>query len=221
MPATPLDQRLRPVTGLVKSLSGVFGIRLEEELKYYVILKDKDIQIRKYRPFILAQTMVRGEFDVARELGMRRLNAYLQGHNDFRERFALTTPVFQSRGDRISFTTHKEATAEEENWVMGIILPARVGLGNMPHPLEKNIKLVKVPSLLVAVARYSGANTEALVDEHASSILQWLEKKFPKYKVISEPRYAQYDAPYVLPLLRRNEVHITITDTEVPQKKFH
>ena len=79
MPSTPIDQRLRPVSGIMKSIPGIFGIRLDEELKFYVILREGDMQIRKYRPFILAQTMVRGEFDVARELGMKRLQHFLQG----------------------------------------------------------------------------------------------------------------------------------------------
>lgn len=221
MPSTPIDENILPASGLMKSLPGMFGIRLDEELKYYVILKDKDMQVRKYRPFILAQTMVRGQFDVARDLGIRRLQHFLQGHNEFRERIRLTTPIFQSRGDRLSFTSQKELDPQEELWVMGIILPSRFGVGNMPHPLEKNIKLVKIPSLVVGACRYSGANSESMMDKKTAELLQWLEEKQPKFKTISEPRFAQYDALYALPLFRRNEVQITLTDTEMPQKKFH
>jgi hypothetical protein len=222
MPATPIDRRLIPVTGLMKSLPGMFGIRLDEEVKYYVISRDHDMQIRKYRPFILAQTMVRGSFDVARELGTKRLEMYLNGHNSFRERLSSTTPFFQSRGDKLSFTSPLESDlpSTEENWVLGIILPARFSIGNMPHPLEKNIKLLKIPSQIVAANRFSGINTQEVMDRETAKLLTWVENQ-KSYKAISEPRFAQYDGPIVIPLFRRNEIQISLIETDRPQKSFH
>ncbi len=220
MPSTPFDKNIIPANGLMKSLPGIIGIRLDEELKYYVILKEHSMQIRKYRPFILAQTIVRGEFNVARELAMKRLQHYLHGHNDFRERIRRTTPIFQSRGERLSFTSCVNDKPQEESWIMGIILPSRFGIGNMPHPLEKNIKLLKIPSLIVASRRYSGSNSEEVIDKQSDELYRWIEKH-PKYKIISEPRYAQYDGPYVVPIFRRNEIQISLIETDVPQKKFH
>ncbi len=222
MPATPIDRRLTPVTGLMKSLPGIFGIRLDEEVKYYVITRDHERQIRKYRPFILAQTMVRGTFEIARDLGIRRLELYLNGHNSFRERLPSTTPFFQSRGDRLSFTSPLEIDrhAHEENWVLGIILPARFSVNNMPQPLEKNIKLLKIPSQIVAASRYSGVNSEEVMNRESQKLLIWLEKQ-KNYKSISEPRFAQYDGPIVIPIFRRNEIQLSLIETDRPQKSFH
>ena len=109
--------------------------------------------------------------------------------------------------------------SSEESWVIGTILPSRFGVTNMPQPLEKNIKLVKIPGMMVASCRYSGKNSEELMDRKTLELMDWLEKQ-SRYKSVSEARFAQYDSPYSIPLLRRNEIQITVVETEMPQKKF-
>lgn len=221
MAATPIDPKLRPLSGLMKNIPGVFGIRFEEEPKFYVILKDSHKQIRKYRPFILAQTLVLGDFETARDLGYKRLSRFLQGHNSFQEKMMMTTPVFQVRGDRMSMTSIPEASDQpKESWILSFIMPARFNMGSIPHPIEKSIKLIKVPSVIVASLRYNGPNTEAQMDIKTQELYSWLESH-PKYKTISEPRFAQYDPPYVIPIFRRNEIQVTLIEADRPQKKFH
>ena len=221
MPSTPIDQRLRPIRGMMRNIPGLFGIRLEEEPKFYVILREGQKQIRKYRPFILAQTMIRGNFETARELGFKRLFRFLQGQNNLHDSIPMTAPVFQVRGDRMSLTSIPEAHAPlKESWIISFILPARYSVGNLPQPIDSSIKLIKVPSITVASLRYNGVNTELQMDLKTQELFSWLDSH-PNYKTISEPRFAQYDSPYVISFFRRNEIQISLVNAEKPQKKFH
>ncbi|MBM3423142.1 MAG: heme-binding protein [Chlorobi bacterium] len=45
-------------------------------------------------------------------------------------------------------------------------------------------------------------------EKYGGQLQAWLEKQ--GYRALSEPGFAAYDPPWIIPFLRRNEVQITI-----------
>ena len=204
-----------PFSEKLKSIPGFFGIRLEEEPKYYVIFKDDTKQIRKYIPFTMAQTLVRGDYKFAATEGFFRLANYIFGLNSTAEKMSMTTPVFQGRSRKLVMASPVLHEQKTDGWMMSFVLPAKYKYESIPKPLVSNIDIIKVPSLLVASIRYSGLNTEEKISEKAKELVEWIHSQH-RYSMISEPRSAQYDAPSVLPFFRRNEIQITVE--ELPTK---
>jgi hypothetical protein len=205
-----------PLSEKLKSIPGFFGLRLEEEPKYYVLMKDGKKQIRKYYPFIMAQTLIRGDFRFSANEGFYRLANYIFGANTTGEKMSMTTPVFQSKSRKLVIPAPVLHEQKSDGWMMSFVLPSKYKFETIPLPLMDNIELIKVPTLLVATLRYSGTNTEQKINEHSQELIEWIEGK-ENLKIISEPRSAQYDAPHVLPFFRRNEVQVTVI--EIPRRK--
>ena len=77
-----------------------------------------------------------------------------------------------------------------------------------PTPTNNEISLRLIPKQLMAVIRYSGRWTERNFNRHKEQLLESLEES--NIKTIGVAESAAYDAPYVLPFLRRNEVMIEV-----------
>ena len=69
-----------------------------EEPKFEVLLTDGAFEIRKYAPYIVAETMVEGDMDQASSKGFRLIADYIFGNNQAvssasSEKIAMTAPV--------------------------------------------------------------------------------------------------------------------------------
>ncbi len=209
-----------PLTEKLKSIPGFFGIRLEEEPKFYVLLKEGNFQIRKYNPIIMAQTFVRGDYSYAMSEGFYRLANYIFGANSTGEKMSMTSPVFQSKSKKLIMSAPVLHEQRTDGWMMSFIIPSKYKFDQLPRPLEGNIEIIKVPSLIVASIRYNGTNTEEKITEKSRALLDWVEGH-EDFSILSEPRCAQYDAPHVLSFLRRNEIQVTVSEMEKKKKRVH
>ena len=61
-----------PLSEKLKSIPGFFGIRLEEETKFFILFREGTKQIRKYYPFLMAQTFIRGNYEFCASEGFYR-----------------------------------------------------------------------------------------------------------------------------------------------------
>ena len=66
-----------------------------EQARYTVLGKGKDFELRHYEPYIVAETLVEGDFSEVGNEGFRRLFAYISGNNRSRQSISMTTPVSQ------------------------------------------------------------------------------------------------------------------------------
>lgn len=209
-----------PLIEKLKTIPGFFGIRLEEEPKFYVILKDSNFQIRKYYPFNMAQTFIRGDYDYAMTEGFFRLANYIYGANLDGEIMSMQSPVLQSKSKKLVVSAPVLHEQKTDGWMMSFILPSKYKFEKLPRPLEENIEIIKVPSLIVASIKYSGANSEEKINEKSRELLDWVDGH-EDFSIISEPRCAQYDAPHVLSFLRRNEIQVTVNEIEKKRFRTH
>lgn len=192
-----------PLTEKLKSIPEVFGIRVNEEPHYDVLRTDGDFELRQYRDQVLAEVTVSGtDFDTFREQAFEKLARYIFGENTSRkttseesapsEKLAMTAPVLQQRG-------------EKNEWIMSFILPKKLTLETAPEPRDESVKLREVPEFLAVAVRYSGTNSEAAVHEHEEKLALWLRKQ-DDLRANGTFFSAQYDGPFAMPFVRRNEV---------------
>ena len=192
-------------------LSGctVFGIRSAEEAPHEVLAEDGDIQIRRYRAAVVAETVVDGDYDETGSIAFNRLGGYIFGKNKKRQEIAMTAPVVREEAsEEIAMTVPVLQERSGRRWTMTFVMPAEYTLETLPEPLDPAVTLREQPPRTVATIRYSGSLSEERIDEKAVELRAWLKDN--GYKAVSSSRSAGYDPPWTLTFLRRNEVHIDV-----------
>lgn len=183
----------------------VFGIRSEETPKYQVLVKDGDFEIRSYSPYVVAKTVVKGEFDQVQEEAFRRLAGYIFGANEKKQSLSMTAPVVQKESQKIAMTAPVVQSPSEDGWEMTFMMPSQYKLEDLPKPNDPQVLFEQVPAKLFAVIRYSGSRKKGVNDMKAADLKEWLGRQ-PNYEITAGPNFAGYDPPWTLPWFRRNEM---------------
>jgi hypothetical protein len=186
----------------VESLIGVFGIRLYEEARYDVIDRIGDrVEIRRYAPRLAAEVDLAVPGEAGRSEAFKLLFAYIAGANR----------ASVSGNDRIAMTVPVEVSDKETNGTlkMRFFLPAKYSRENAPKPLNPQVRLVTTSGETIAILRFSGSGhdfAERQTELIASLVgLRWQPS--------GEPYALNYDAPFTLPFLRRNEAAVAAVET--------
>lgn len=200
-----------PLIDLLKGIPGVFGIRLTEEPRYEVLKEDGPCELRRYDDIVIATTTINGTFQQASSEGFNRLAGYIFGRNHSHQNFSMTAPVLQSRVERkkISMTTPVLQEQNTDGWTMSFVLPKREKFTAAPHPDDDRVKLRPIPTQCWAVLRYTGKIDEKQMRLRARELTEWISNQ-RTMRATSDIRWAQYDAPFAIPFLRRNEVQIRV-----------
>jgi hypothetical protein len=184
-----------------------------EEPKFESLRKEDKVEIRRYGPVIVAETIVDGDMDSASNRGFQLIAGYIFGNN---ERIAMTAPVVaeaQSSAEKIAMTVpvsiepqiaDDSKMAGAQRWRIHFVMPSQYTLATLPKPLNPQVKLREIPAKTYAALTYSGFNTESKVQEKTDQLLDWL--KTQKIETIGKPQLARYNPPWTLPFLRRNEI---------------
>ncbi len=184
-----------PIKEKLKSIPEMLGIRLHEEPRYETVEKDGDFEIRVYQKQLRASVTIENmPFDEFREKAFDILTEYIYGENS--KIIDMTSPVLQSQ-------------TSDNSWTMSVILPEKISLGDVPKPLNPDIQISEVKAADVAVYSYHGTNSLAKIEAHKKELLDWLDKH-PKYEAAAEASAAQYDAPFVISFMKKNEIHVPI-----------
>lgn len=193
-----MPQRVRykiPLGEKLKSIPGFFGLRLENEPQCTVIRHEGNKEIRRYQELVVAQTSVHGNLNEASEAAFLRLNDYISGHNLGEQHLSMTAPVFLE---------HSAAS-----WTLSFVLPSHFTLASAPRPKNRGIRLHGLPAQLIAAIRYTGRNDEETMNRQSTRLLAWLGTH-GEFKPVGLARWAQYDGPFTLPFVRRNEAQVEV-----------
>jgi hypothetical protein len=204
----------------MKSLAGIcsallfsgcstLGIRTTPEPPHEVTRRDGPIEVREYRPQVLAETVVRADHDEAGSQAFRRLAGYIFGGNRAGRQIAMTAPVLQKEASQsIDMTAPVLQRETAEGWWMAFILPAEISLDSAPEPTDPLVELREVPGRTIATLRYGGLNSPEKMERYAADLGRWLDEQ--GFRPLGPPTMASYDPPWTLWFLRRNEVQIEI-----------
>lgn len=194
------------VTHILGSAINAFGIRTGESPKYDVIHEDGELEIRRYPASLRAKTFAAGNYAASSDAGFKRLASFISGHNSGNVRLYPPDSAAQSnlRGEPIAMTTPVLQAPVEGGWTMAFILPRKYSFSTAPKPLDAEIELEQVPPQTMAILRYSGSVDEDRIQRKFRELRGWVQSI--GWRSISEPLAAQYDPPFTIPFLKRNEV---------------
>ena len=190
----------------------VFGIRNYEMPKYQIILKEENKEIRHYESYIVAKTMVKGEFKKAQGAAFRILAGYIFGDNEKKQEIPMTAPVLQKpteESSKLQMTAPVIQSPSEDGWVMSFMMPSKYIIEDLPMPKNKSVSFETIPERYIAALRYTWISNKNRNEKKANELQQWITG-LSEFEPVSFPVYAGYDPPWTLPFLRRNEVMIEI-----------
>lgn len=181
-----------------KSRPDVLDIQIDDHPIYKVIKQDGEFELRHYPDQLIAKITLHGmSYDYFRKTAFDKLAHYIyEGNEKKREQIPMTSPVLQ----------HEDLQGA---WNMSFILPSEYNLQTAPRPKDPDIVLEEVESYDAAVVIYSGNNKMDKIEQHKKELSEWLERQ-SLVKKDDHFYIAQYDAPFVIPHMKRNEVQVKV-----------
>ena len=175
---------------LLASVMTTHAIAIEEPV--YQVEKAWDaeqIEIRAYAPRVMAVTGMTEDSDS----GFRVLAGYIFGGNAAEQKIAMTAPVQQSMA------------GEKE---MAFMIPAEYALEDLPEPEDQRVSFREAPAYTAAVIQFSGWASAEKADENWRQLRQFLIAE--GIDITGEPTLNQYNPPWTLPFMRRNEIIVPV-----------
>lgn len=176
-----------------------------DEPRHTVVQQDGPVEIRQYQSVVAAETIVRstGRRE-ATNRAFAPLFGYISGENTAQATIAMTAPVATGAGgERIAMTAPVTQAQDPDGWRVRFFLPPSYTLNTAPVPTNPAVELIEVPARRVVAIRFSGWASEAALDEQLDRLQTFVLEN--GLTPAGEPVLAQYNSPFVLPLLRRNE----------------
>ena len=192
------------------AFSLIIGGRVEK-IKSIVLEKGKSYEIREYEKHIVAETEVSGNLGETLNKGFEILAGYIFGKNAKRESIPMTTPVTyekQGKSEKIEMTVPVSQEYKAGSSIISFVMPSKYSLETLPTPNDPTIKIRVVEKGKVAVKSFRGTVSQEKLLHLQKEFVRELDTD--KIEMISGIRLAQYDPPFTLPSMRRNELMVDI-----------
>lgn len=201
---------MNPVKLISAALLGVTSLAQAIEEPTYAVIKTHDgFEVRRYAPYLVAETMVPGPAEEAGNQGFKILADYIFGNNRGEKKIAMTAPVSQTPVPvKLVMTAPVSQVATPGGFLVQFTMPAGYTLATLPEPVDPRVKLREIPSTKVAVLRYAGGWSQATYDENLQALRQAVDKA--GLATVGEPILSRYNSPFSLPFMRRNEIWLTL-----------
>jgi hypothetical protein len=180
-----------------------------EEPNFTVAFHEAPFEIRDYQAAVVAEVAVTGDQREAASKGFRLLAGYIFGGNKRRQSIAMTAPVAQERtAQKIAMTAPVTQTQADGAWVVRFTMPSAYSLETLPEPNDPKIQLTAVAPARFAVVRFSGIADRRNVDAKTAELEGFVRAQ--ALRAVGAASLAQYDPPWTLWFMRRNEVMIPV-----------
>jgi hypothetical protein len=206
---------MRPAAAIIIAVaaSSLTGTAMAyEEPEYRVLAEREEYEIRAYEPYLVAETVVEGDYGESGSKGFRILAGYIFGDNKVSEKMAMTAPVTREPAESVKMNMTvpviSERVAEAERYRYQFVMERKYTRETLPVPDDERVTIREIPARTMAVHRYSGRWTAANFEKHTAILLRALERD--GIEIVGTPGSAAYNAPFMPPFLRRNEVLVEI-----------
>ena len=180
-----------------------------EEPAFKAVLRDGNFEVRDYPALVVAEVTVSGEQKEAASKGFRMLAGYIFGGNKRRQGIALTAPVAQEpTSEKIAMTAPVTQIQNGGTWTVRFTMPSGYALESLPQPNDPKVHLRRLPPERFAVLRFSGLAGKSDVDEKSAELIA--ATRTHHLRAIGQVSLAQYNPPWTLWFMRRNEVMIPV-----------
>jgi len=182
-----------------------------EEPVYTVIERSGSLELRRYEPMIVAETIVSGALDGASGNGFRLIADFIFGNNTApnggNHKISMTAPVtMAARSEEISMTKPPSMEDPAGKWRMHFLMPRQYALDTLPRPNNPEVSLREIPATHYAVIRFSGLAGVRKVAAQTAELKAWMKQR--GIEPTGRAALARYNPPWTVPFLRRNEVMI-------------
>ena len=184
-----------------------------EKPNYIVLTTDKNIELRRYEPMLTAEVTVEGDYEGMKNDGFRILADYIFGNNikestKGSEDIAMTVPVtVEPASENIAMiapVTVELREGTKEKWTMRFMMPSKYNLETLPKPKDPRVKIVEIAGFDALAVRFSWLFSVEDYKKYSGILKDYAAKENIELKGL--PYSAQYDSPFTLPFMRRNEV---------------
>jgi effector-binding domain-containing protein len=172
-----------------------------EHIKYNVLQKNNDVEIRKYPRMVVASTTNEKE-----NAAFNLLFNYISGNNKSKQRISMTSPVITSK--KIPMTSPVISKGK----YMAFCLPQQYSLETAPTPNNPNVELEIIPERILAVLRFNGKANEDRIKKYSQRLKNKVNED--SLNVKDTILLFRYNSPFMPGFLRRNEVAIELKDSK-------
>lgn len=175
------------------------------------VLRDGNFEVRDYPALVVAEVTVEGDQKEAASKGFRLLAGYIFGANAKRQSIAMTAPVAQlAASEKIAMTAPVAQTqGAPGTWVVRFTMPSAWTLETLPIPDDARVTLRTAAPTRFAVLRFSGLARPDDVQSNTRELLAQVSSH--RLNAIGPVTLAQYNPPWTLWFMRRNEVMVEVT----------
>jgi hypothetical protein len=166
----------------------------------YTVVESCDLyEIRDYESYSVASIVMEEAGDLASSgTAFNSLAAYLFGLNEAKKPMAMTTPVTTTSSNEMRFYLAESS---------------------IPEPsADSTVEIFEVPSALLAIRKFTGFVTDGEIARQKDTLLQALEIDGVELEVahgaVVPYVIFQYNPPYTLPMVRRNEIALPLRRAE-------
>jgi len=163
-----------------------------ETPNYKVLTKDGIYEIREYSDFFIIE--YDNDYDPEINQCFGALFRYISNDNEDKVKISMTVPVISEVLD--------------DKKKMAFVVPGEFG-DKIPKPNNSHLSIKKFDQGLFAAITYSGFSNSTKEDKMKKDLQTWFESN--GYKSQANYMLASYNAPFVPPMLRRNEIIIRVT----------
>ncbi len=177
----------------IASYAGASSRDKYETPDYKVVMKDGAFEVRDYPEVVVASAPMKKEGG-SRNSAFMGLFRYISGQNEAAQKISMTSPVISSM--------------EEQDNTMSFVVPTEVAKAGAPQATDREIRIAKRDGGRFATYRYNGRWTEANETAARTKLMGWIKEQ--GLQMTGPVEKANYDPPFTLPALRRNEVLVRI-----------
>ncbi len=181
-----------------------------EEPAFKQVLREGNFELRDYPAVVVAEVTVTGDQKEAANAGFRLLAGYIFGGNKRRQSIAMTAPVAQqAASEKIAMTAPVAQTqASTGAWVVRFTMPSAYTLQTLPVPNDARVQLRNIEPARFAVLRFSGLAQPGDVETKSNELLAQVTSH--RLRALGSVSLAQYNPPWTLWFMRRNEVMVEV-----------
>lgn len=175
-----------------------------ETPSYKVIQSKGKIEIREFDPMVIAEVQVVGRRKDAISSGFKLLADYIFGNNISQENIDTTATIQQPASEKIAMTAPVQQQLANDSWLVSFVMPSEYNLEDLPKPKNIEVKLKNVPVKRFVTIQFSGTSSDENLAKHKKLLVEFIKNN--SISVTGTSKYAFYNPPWTLPVMRRNEV---------------
>lgn len=167
--------------------------------------KNNNYEVRQYKPFLVAETMIDSDFEGAGNAAFRILADFIFGNNKSQTKLDMTAPVTQQVvSEKIEMTAPVTQTKKDNGFLVQFVMPEGHTLLTIPMPNDPRVHIKEITAKRFAVYSYSGSWSESRYNDKLEDFKAKLKNDGIQFT--GEPIFSRYNSPFQLWFLRRNEI---------------